>query len=256
MNTDSHTRSSTTRPNASPAHRPQLVLPGQTAAPDGPVDMVMMYVMHHGFRRDLQRFAVATEATPPDDVATWRALHARWERFAGVLHHHHSGEDAGIWPFLLERADEQERSTLLAMEEEHSHIDPLLRGCAEGFAELAGDRVGLDAEDARAALQVRVAATRDALGRHLRHEETEAMAILQRHMTPADWEHVEKEHFPRNEAPFSLFFMVAWCMESVPASEVAEVFARVGRPFMVLWLLARRGFRRGERRAFRYAGVA
>ena len=34
-------------------HPRQLRLPGQTAAPDGPVDMTIMYVMHHAFRRDL-----------------------------------------------------------------------------------------------------------------------------------------------------------------------------------------------------------
>ena len=40
-------------------HPRQLRLPGQTAAPDGPVDMTIMYVMHHAFRRDLAAFAMA-----------------------------------------------------------------------------------------------------------------------------------------------------------------------------------------------------
>ena len=31
----------------------QLLLAGQAAAPDGPVDLTMMWAMHHGFRRDL-----------------------------------------------------------------------------------------------------------------------------------------------------------------------------------------------------------
>ena len=38
----------------------QLRLPGQTAAHEGPVDMHMMYVMHHAFRRDLAAFAATT----------------------------------------------------------------------------------------------------------------------------------------------------------------------------------------------------
>src|SRR5690349_548246 len=87
----------------------QLFLPGQAAAPDGPVDMFMMYLMHHAFRRDLRRFAEAVPHTPVDDRATWVALADRWGRFADVLHKHHSGEDAGVWPFLLARADEDER---------------------------------------------------------------------------------------------------------------------------------------------------
>ena len=98
----------------------QRRLPGQAAAPEGPVDLTMMYVMHHGFRRDLNRFAEAVAATPIDDRETWAALAARWERFFEVLHLHHSGEDAGLWPFLMSRADAAERATLEAMEEEHT----------------------------------------------------------------------------------------------------------------------------------------
>ena len=41
----------------------QLLLPGQAAAPEGPVDMSMMYLMHFGFRRDLTAFAAAAAAT-------------------------------------------------------------------------------------------------------------------------------------------------------------------------------------------------
>jgi iron-sulfur cluster repair protein YtfE (RIC family) len=219
---------------------------------------MMMYVMHHAFRRDLTRFAAAAAATPADDHGTGKALHTRWTQFGEILHHHHSGEDAGIWPYLLERADADERATLEAMEEEHSRIDPLLQGCAGGFAELAGDRAGrtaADLEDVRAALQVRVAATRDALSRHLHHEESEAMVILQRHMTQEDWEKIADEHFEKGSPEISVFFMVGWCAEAVPAAALKEIFATVGRPFQVIWWLTRGRFRRGERRAFRYAGV-
>ncbi len=78
----------------------QVLLPGQAAAPEGPVDMVMMYVMHHAFRRDLAAFAAAAPATPLEDRDAWRALADRWELFATALHHHHTGEDAGLWPLL------------------------------------------------------------------------------------------------------------------------------------------------------------
>ena len=36
---------------------PQITLPGQTATVGGPLDMTMMYVMHHAFRRDLRALA-------------------------------------------------------------------------------------------------------------------------------------------------------------------------------------------------------
>jgi hemerythrin-like domain-containing protein len=233
----------------------QLMLPGQAAAPGGPVDMTMMYVMHHGFRRDLNRFAEAVAATPLAAKDTWVALAARWERFFDVLHHHHSGEDAGIWPFLLERADDEERATLEAMEDEHSHIDPLLASCAEGFTTLAGDLVGVDADDVRAALKVRLAATRDALSRHLAHEESEAMVILQRHMTAEDWGRIEKEHFHKDESFGRLRYLVCWIAEDLPVPVRGELLDEAGLPFKVLWWLSRGSFDRLERRAFGYAGI-
>ncbi|MBO9522010.1 MAG: hemerythrin domain-containing protein [Nocardioidaceae bacterium] len=230
----------------------QLVLPGQVAAPEGPVDMKMMYLMHHAFRRDLNKFAAAVAATPADDVDTWRALGGRWELFFEVLHKHHSGEDAGVWPFLLERADAEERATLEAMEEEHSHIDPLLTACAEGFATLAGDRQGIDAEDVRRALKVRIEATRDALARHLAHEETDAIAILQRYMTNEDWERLEQEHFRERTPLKQLFGAVPWVVDGLPATTRDQLFAELGGPFKLIWVLARRSYRRQQDRALKY----
>ncbi len=130
----------------------QLHLPGQAAAPDGPVDLAVMFLMHYAFRRDLAAFATAVRTTPVSDRPTWRLLAARWGVFGEMLHHHHSGEDAGLWPVLLERSGPDDRATLEAMEREHAEIDPLLAACAEGFQRLA------DApdDDARAALEVRV----------------------------------------------------------------------------------------------------
>ena len=57
----------------------QWRLPRQAAAPEGPVDVKMMYVMHHAFRRDLVMFAEAAAVTPADDREVWRALSRRWQ---------------------------------------------------------------------------------------------------------------------------------------------------------------------------------
>jgi iron-sulfur cluster repair protein YtfE (RIC family) len=233
-------------------HTEQLMLPGQTAAPAGPADMMLMYVMHHAFRRDLARFAEAVGVTPVEDRAAWKALGTRWDRFFQILHHHHTVEDDLIWPFLNARADADEQETLAAMEEEHGEIDPLLTSVADGLAALAGDRVPAGAEDLRAALKVRMAATRDALGRHLEHEETGAIPILQRHTTAESWKAIEEE-IDKRKPPVSLGFIVGWCAEDVPAPQLDAVFAKVGLPFKVLWLLTRGRFRRGERQAFKYA---
>jgi hypothetical protein len=211
-----------------------------------------MYVMHHAFRRDLTAFASAAQATPSSDRETWRMLAARWELFATALHHHHSGEDAGLWPLLMERADEAGRETLAAMEAEHGEIDPLLSSCAEGFARLAE----VDDDDARAALAVRLVATKERLAHHLEHEETEALVLVQQHLTDADWVALEEEHFRKDLSPRALFTLVSWAAYGIPDETRRAVLARTGPLFVVLWRLGRGSFARRERRTFRYAADA
>ncbi|NRQ40509.1 hemerythrin domain-containing protein [Nonomuraea sp. NN258] len=232
----------------------QLLLPGQAAAPPGPVDLVAMYVMHHAFRRDLNAFAAAVERTPVHDRATWRALDVRWGRFSAILHHHHSGEDAGLWPLLLSRADaagdRAGRETLEAMEAEHAEIDPLLESCATGFRRLAA----APDPDARDALEVRVRAVRERLARHLEHEERDALVLVQRHLTHADWERLEKEHFKGKHGPRELAFAASWAVHGLPRASLRRVIdSMAGRPLELVWrLLWRRPFERRERAAFRY----
>ncbi len=231
----------------------QLMLPGQAAAPAGPVDMMMMYLMHHAFRRDLARFAGAAPHTPVDDLGTWTALAARWDKFAEVLHEHHSGEDAGIWPFLLERADDDERATLLAMEAEHDTIDPQLASCEQLLGELSRSADGQDRERLKARLAVRLAETRELLDHHLRHEETEALVILQRHMTAEDWERIEKEHFGDTKRNLPLLaYICNWLAEDLAPAVVDETYAKAGQAFRVVMWFGRRKFRRLERAAFAY----
>jgi hypothetical protein len=226
----------------------QIRLPGQTAAHPGPVDMGMMYLMHHAFRRDLAGFTAAAQGTPAGDRETWQALAERWELFAFVLHHHHAGEDAGLWPALVARADDEGRAVLDAMEAEHAEIDPILDACAAGFRRLAGHAD----EDARCALAVRLVAARERLGEHLRHEETEAIALVQQLLSQEDWEAIEKEHFAKDPKLRDVFSVVPWALHEVPGPIRRELLDKAGAVPKVLWLLARRGFEQREAIAFRY----
>jgi hypothetical protein len=233
-----------------PTRPRQLRLPGQTAAPDGPADLTMMFLMHYAFRRDVDAFATAVPVTPVDDTAAWRAMEARWALFAQALHHHHTGEDTLLWPLLHERADAAGRATLDAMEAEHGEIDPLLDAGAQGLAAMAdgGD------EDLRGALAVRLSALRESLGRHLRHEETEALPLLQATMTGPEWEAMEAEL--GKGVPFAeVLNLVPWVLHRVPADVRRRLFSREGgRAHRLVWLLTRRRFGRQDRAAFGHAG--
>lgn len=237
-----------------PQHAGQLLLPGQAAAPDGPVDLTTMWAMHRGFRRDLEAFTRSVPATPVDDRATWTALAARWDGFARILHGHHAGEDAGVWPLLLERVDAAgdgaARATLEAMAAEHARIDPLLEACAAGFRRMA-ERPEAGARDE---LARDLAAAREHLGAHLAHEERDAMALVQRHLTQEEWTRISVEHFERPLSARELLAVAAWVLHDLPQEALDRMRSEPKVPLLVVvWrLLLRRPFERRERRAFRY----
>ena len=226
----------------------QLRLPDQAAAPDGPLDMQMMYLIHHAFRRDLDAFSEAVRKTPVDDRETWALLADRWELFAEVLHKHHTAEDDLIWPALMSLGTSDDVVVLEAMEAEHGEIDPLLESCAAGFRRLAQHAD----EDARAALAVRVSATRESLRRHLAHEETEAIAILQRLVTPEQWAQIETEIGKDTSLGYAAK-VVPWVAHCLPRETLQRVFHDVDRAFRVVHVLTRRRFAKREARAFKYA---
>jgi hypothetical protein len=135
------------------------------------------------------------------------------------------------------------------MEAEHDEIDPLLTACAEGFARLASTA---DA-DTRAALVVRLTATRERLGAHLGHEESDAMALMQQHLSQQEWHVLDKE-FAKDYKPSDVLFALPWVLHGVPPEAWGRVSAFIGRPLVLVWRLAlRRPFERRERVVFRHA---
>src|SRR3954471_15841536 len=108
---------------AAPARPAQLLLPGQAAAPEGPVDIAPMYLMHHAFRRDLAAFARVVPTVPVEDRARWGRIARRFGLCGAVWHNRHQGEAVGRWPLLAGRGAAP--AVLAALEAEHGGIDPL-----------------------------------------------------------------------------------------------------------------------------------
>lgn len=229
----------------------QLTLAGQAHTAEGPLDMSAMYVMHHAFRRDLERFERVARRTPLEDAVAWRALADRWQQFGMVLHHHHTIEDTTIWPPLLARCgsagDSAGSTTLTAMQAEHETIDPQLAACSTAFAAMAQD----PRAEVRERLVDDLAAIRENLHRHLAHEETEALPLVQRYLTPEEWrasETAAKKSFGLRQ----LGFLVPWAATGLDRQAVDRAFAGAGPVFRVLHVLTRRRFAEKEAIAFRH----
>lgn len=228
----------------------QISLPGQTHAAPGPLDMTNMYVAHHAFRRDLERFESAVRQTPIGERDCWTELAARWHTFGTVLHHHHTIEDTMVWPVVTVRTeasgDAAGSAVLAAMEAEHELIDPALAACTAAFATM----VEHPCNDHRNALDVQVTTARQLLLDHMRHEETEAIPLLQRVMTVEEWAAAEAwadKHLSIRLMPF----LVPWAFDDVPQVLADEALA-ADRALRLMLRLFRRGYEKRTRTAFRH----
>jgi len=137
-------------------------------------DLTMMYLIHRALRRDLKAFAV-TLRDPNDplrDDLLRDGFAYRWSFFSRTLHHHHSGEDAVIWPYMR-AARPDTRELMDAMEAEHSLLEPLMNAVQSGVG-----RLEATTKDQRRALADQVDALGQVLGDHLDHEERDALPLL------------------------------------------------------------------------------
>jgi hypothetical protein len=228
---------------------PAPMFPGQAAAPTGPCDLTGMYLMHHGFRRDLVRLAAAARRTPHDDSATWKALAGWWRDVAALLHEHHTKEDELLWPVLLDRVDDDGRAVLEAMEDEHHLIDPLLVAVEQGLGDLAGGGV-LATTGARERTAAALNQLHDVLDAHLAHEERDAVALIQRHLTAEEWQQLERDGLAAKPPPPLLFFLLPWIAEGLQPGDLAPLLDQAGAPIRVLLRLTRGRYQRRAEKAF------
>jgi hemerythrin-like domain-containing protein len=144
------------------------------------LDMTAMYAAHQALRRDLELVARTAARTDDDPRQILRTM-AGWELFKKALHVHHTGEDEGLWPVMRESSAGRpdDLALLDAMEAEHAQIDPILAAvdAAAGDPEPDPQRLG----DLTDALVV-------ALTEHLKHEEKEALPLIQAIVSEAQWQ--------------------------------------------------------------------
>ncbi len=216
----------------------QLFLPGQAAAPDGPVDMQMMYVMHHAFRRDLAKFASAAQHTPVEDRATWRLLESRVGRSSPTsctttTRARTPGSGRGC-------SSTARRPTARRWRRWRPSTRRSTRRWPRAPRASPAWRATPTTTPGR---RSRCAWSRrgSSLARHLAHEETDAMAILQRLMTPEEWAALDEEFFKQDLEFRRVVALVPWAAYGLPREVLDRVFADTGIGFKLVWLATRVG---------------
>ncbi|MFA1538535.1 hemerythrin domain-containing protein [Actinomadura monticuli] len=132
-------------------------------------DWTAMYVMHDALRRELEHLA---KVAAREDREARRILAEApgWDLFKTALHVHHTAEDEALWPPMRAAlAGRPDGLALMdAMEAEHAAIDPAIEAIDAGAEPLGALVDGLTA----------------ALTAHLRHEEDEALPLIDATLTP------------------------------------------------------------------------
>ncbi|MHA6761242.1 hemerythrin domain-containing protein [Streptacidiphilus sp. PAMC 29251] len=193
------------------------------------IDFTMMYVTHHAFRRDLDRFAEAAAAGRADTPE----VRAGWENFKAQLHLHHTVEDTVLWPRLLGAVTDPRDLVLLEqMEAEHAQIDPLLAAVDKALADGSSGPAG------PGALAGPLRELTVALVAHLEHEETSTLPLIQSALTRADWRAFAGE-MRRRQGVKGAAVYVPWILDGAPAAERRQFLkalpAPVGYLNRLLW---------------------
>src|SRR5688572_14366037 len=152
---------------------------------DGSASMATALMMsHHGFRRDIARFATAVAQVAGGDQVRVPALQKEWKSYRETLHHHHEAEDQGMFPST--RGEHPQLAAVIErLSADHRRIDPLLEKGDAAFANL-GTTPGVAAEV--------VAELSRLLDEHLALEEANVVHLIReaRQFPPPESEEVIK----------------------------------------------------------------
>ncbi|MGY1961497.1 hemerythrin domain-containing protein [Nocardia gipuzkoensis] len=178
-----------------------------------------MYATHDAFRRDLRRCAAAAES----GLADRPGVLSGWANFIRQLHVHHTVEDAVLWPRVLSALPERSRDRALMadMEAEHAALDPALKSVDEGLRGQAAD------------LPARVQKLAEILGEHMAHEEKSALPLIQKVLTPKDWD-AFRGAMARKQGPSGAAVYVPWVLDDATAEQRREFLAAMPGPVALI----------------------
>jgi hypothetical protein len=198
-------------------------------APDAPADTTMMRIVHDALRRDLARANVALTHPDGRGETRRRALGAHLVWMMGFLRAHHASEDDGLFSLVRERAggSADDRQVLDRMSRGHEAVATAITRVEAAAADLVAALVADGSDDAAR----RTVDALDGLGGlllpHLREEEDDAMPIVARLITAAEWQALEQEHNLDPKSTSELGFEGHWLIDGCNDADRATVLALV-----------------------------
>ena len=150
-------------------------------------DTRTMAIVHSALRRDLERTRIVLTGAHPisEPRRTALAEHLVW--MMAFLGRHHTGEDAGLYPMVLQKNGAAQQ-LLAAMDAEHQQIHPAMDRLTKAAQEFGRDSI------TQSELLEAVEGLEGVLYPHLEREEEEMMPVVAASITAADWHRWDQEH--------------------------------------------------------------
>jgi hypothetical protein len=180
----------------------------------------MNRVFHTALRRDLERAIGSLTPAARPTQAQRAALAEHVNLVLDLLHHHHTGEDTGLWPLVRRRAPDL-GSQLDMMEAEHASV----AGAIVSTRAAARQYAATSDPSASGRLREAIVELSGVLLPHLDHEETEVMPRVMRALTEKDWSTLSRGEI-RNWGSFALMGTgLVWMADGMAQTD-REVFDR------------------------------
>jgi hemerythrin-like domain-containing protein len=155
-----------------------------TDSPNPYADTRGMYHVHALFRREFALLPEVVRGVAEGDKERAQVVADHFTLISLLLHLHHSGEDAELWPRLLTRAPKEVDPVIHLVEGGHAGIDALTSEI-EVLLSAWRNSAGADDRDELAdALQRLVGA----LYEHMGLEERLVLPLIERHIFASEWE--------------------------------------------------------------------
>jgi hemerythrin-like domain-containing protein len=194
-----------------------------TATGEAPADTTMMRIVHDALRRDVARARAALAGPARTHPAQRRAIGAHLAWMMQFLHVHHSMEDDGLYPLVRERA-EGDRDALAVIESMGRAHEEMLAAIAD--VDDAANALTTGDPDALEPAVEALTRLAEVLLPHLQEEEDEAMPIVSRLITVAEWQAIEKPKV-ESKSMTELGFEGHWLIDGASDADRAVVLSLV-----------------------------
>jgi hemerythrin-like domain-containing protein len=150
------------------------------------VDVRDMVVVHTAMLREIRLAPAAVTRVPDGDTRRAAAVDRHLGFVCDLLHHHHEGEDAMLWPKLRARVAGPALAALEAVETQHTAIDASLGRLSSARTAW----VATAAAGPRDELATELRVMHRLLAEHLDFEERAVLPLASSVLTQAEWDAV------------------------------------------------------------------